>query len=311
MTESTDTPSEAPGELNVDTAAKAFENLLDPPEAEDPKVDTEVDPPKEAETNAQDEGGDAPITITVDGKQVTLTQDQLADAYKNGLRQSDYTQKTMALADQRKTAEAEAQKAIAERQTYANNLQKMSAQLEGAIEQQAKIDWDSLITNDPVEAMRQQHLLQKRQAQLAQSQQELHRIAQLSQSEQAEALRGHLQSQQQELLAKLPEWKDEGKAKSEREAIKAYLTKEGYDAKAIEQISDHRAVVLSRKAMLYDQMVAKASAAAKKVQNLPTKVERPGVSSQPEAPDGRSAAMRRHSKEGSLESLADAFTSIL
>lgn len=312
----TDTPSQESGELTIESATTAFENFLEPvSEADEPKVDTELDPKKpekeEAEPNAQEEGDDAPITLEVDGKQVSLTKAELAEAYKNGLRQSDYTQKTMAVAEQRKAADAEVQKTLQERQTYAQNLAKMSLQLEGAIEQQSKIDWDALISSDPVEALRQQHLLQKRHAQLSQNQQEQARIQQQAQAEQAEATKHHLRTQQDELLAKLPEWKDETKAKSERESIKEYLSKQGYDEKDIAAIQDHRAVILSRKAMLYDQMVAKASAAAKKVQNTPTKVERPGVSSSPETPDGRTAAMRRHSKEGSIDSLTAAFESIL
>lgn len=308
----TDTPSQESGDLNVDTAAAAFTSFLEPEAVEDPKVDTEVDPPKkpEPENNAAEEGDDAPITLEVDGKQVTLTKAELAEAVKNGLRQSDYTQKTMALAEQRKAAEAEVQKTIAERQTYAQNLTKQAAQLEGVLEQQAKIDWNALAEQDPVEWVKQKNLYDQRQALLHKNQQEQSSLAEKFRAEQAEATKTHLKTQQDELLAKLPEWKDEAKAKSERESIKAYLQQQGYDEKDIGQIQDHRAVILSRKAMLYDQMVAKASAAAKKVQNLPTKVERPGVTETGNI-DGRTASMRRHAKEGSIESLTEAFASIL
>jgi len=317
MADGTDTPQGEPGDLTLDSAAAAFSALINPPDKDETtKVDTEVDPPepeKPAESNAIDEGGDAPITIEVDGKQVTLTKAQLADAYKNGLRQDDYTKKTMTLAEQRKAAEAETSKAQQERQTYAQNLVKMAAQLEGAIQAQDKIDWDALLTQDPVEFLKQKHLFDQRQAALQSNQQEQQKLAQQFQAEQAEGLKTHLLKEQQALLAKLPDWKDEAKAKSERDALKAYLSKEyGYDESAINGITDHRAVILGRKAMLYDQMMAKAQAAAKKVQNLPTKVERPGVSNVERNPlDGRSAAMQRHSKVGSVESAAAVFSSLL
>lgn len=306
------------GELSLDTAADAFHALLNGPEEVEPTVDTEIDPPKkpaegddkEAEDNAQEEGDDAPITIEVDGKQVPLTKAQIAEAYKNGLRQSDYTQKTMALAEQRKAAEAETLKAQQERQTYAQNLTKSAAQLEGALQEQAKIDWDALLVQDPVEFIKQKHLEQKRQAELQKITQGLQQITEQTKSEQAAQHQAHLTAQQQELLAKLPEWKDEAKAKSEREALKSYLTEAGYDKSAIDNISDHKAVVLARKAMLYDQMMSKAQAAAKKVSNLPQRVERPGVSNEVND-DSRKAAMRRHSQEGTLDSLANAFTSML
>ena len=313
MTTESDNPSGESGALTIDGAAKEFAAMMDPPIEDEPKVDTEIDPPKkpEEEPNAQEEGDDAPITLDVDGKQVTLTKAELAEHYKNGLRQGDYTQKTMALAEQRKTAEAETLKAQQERHTYAQNLGKMAAQLEGALEQQAKIDWSALLESDPVEFLKQKHLYDQRQAALQQNQREQHDLAQRSQAEQAEALKTHLATQQGYLLVKLPEWKDEAKAKSERESLKAYLLKEGYEEKDINAITDHRAVVMSRKAMLYDQMIAKANVAAKKMQNLPTKVERPGVSAETNPLDGRNKAMQRLAKSGSVEDAAAVFATLL
>lgn len=296
--------------------------MIDPPEPQDAetKVDTELDPPKkkegeseepEAEPNAAEEGADAPITIEVDGKQITLTKAEVADAYKNGLRQADYTKKTMEAADTRKTADAEIQKVQQERQAFATNLTKMAAQLEGALQQQSNIDWDALLNADPVEYLKQQHLLQQRQAALSQNQQEQQKVAQAFQAEQATQHRSYLATQQQELLAKLPEWKDEAKAKTEREALKTYLKDQGYDDAAINSVSDHKAVLMGRKAMLYDQMMAKAQAAARKVSTLPQKVERPGVATERNPLDGRNAAMQRHAKSGSIESAAAVFANLL
>jgi hypothetical protein len=314
-----DNPAAESSDLSVDDAAKAFASLIDPepPKEEDPpKVDTEVDPPKEEELkepepNAAEEGDDAPLTIEVDGKQITLTKEQIAEAYKNGLRQSDYTQKTMAVAEQRKAAEAETAKAREERARLSQELQRTQTLLEGAIEQQSKIDWPALIESNPVEALRQQHLLQQRQAALKEANDAQARLAQQIQSDQLKAYQSHLATQQEQLLAKLPEWKDEAKATTERAALKSYLREQGFEESDVNAISDHRAVILGRKAMLYDQMMAKAKAAAKKVENVPTKVVRPGVPNEGNTLDGRTQAMRRHAKEGSIESAAAAFAQIL
>lgn len=314
-----DTPSQESGELSVDAAANLFTNIIDPQVTDDePKVDTEIDPKPNAadnaaepEPNAQDEGGDAPITITVDGKQVTLTTEQIAEAYKSGLRQADYTAKTMAVAEQRKAAEAESTKAQQERAAYAQNLQRMAAQLEGALQEQAGTDWDALLASDPVEYLRQQHLANRRQAALQQNLAEQNELAQKIQADTARQFQSHIETQQQELLAKLPEWKDEAKAKSEREALKEYLKTQGYDEASVNGINDHKAVILSRKAMLYDQMMAKAQAAAKRVTTLPTKVERPGVLTDRNPLDGRTSAMRRLEKTGRVEDAARVFASLL
>jgi len=313
-----DTPSGEPAELSVEDAGAVFASLFsDEPPKEEAKAEEKVEkepeatPEPEPEQNAEEEGADAPITLEVDGKQVTLTKAQIAEAYKSGLRQSDYTKKTTEAAEHRKAADAETQKAQAERRDYADKLQKFTAQLEGAIEQQDKTDWQALLKSDPVEYLNQRHLYDQRQAALKKGQDELATIAQRNQTEQAAAFKAHLAQQQDELLAKLPEWKDEAKARTERDAIRTYLKEQGYSHADVEGISDHRAVILGRKAMLYDQMMAKASAAAKLVHKAPAKVEKPGTTSEVDPTDGRTRAMRQLQKSGSVEDAAKVFAALL
>lgn len=307
-----DTSTEAPiTALNIDSGAAAFADLLEPPkQEEEANVDTEIDPPKEeseVEAPAED---DSDITIEVDGKSVKLSKEELAEAYKNGLRQSDYTKKTMEVAETRKVAEAEIVKARQEREAYGQNLNKMAAQLEGALQEQQKIDWQQLLDADPVEYLKQQHLFQQRQAAYQQTQQAQQQLAMQHQAEQANARQLTLSQQQEELLAKLPDWKDPAKAKAEKAAIGDYLKSIGFDNEAVSNISDHRAVILARKAMLYDQMLTKANAATKRVQAAPQRVVKPGVGDSPRT-DGRSAAMQRLGKSGRVEDAAAVFASFL
>jgi len=315
-----DTPTaESNAPLNVDGAANAFAQLLDPaPEPVEKEAQQDVQAQEEQPVEAEAPEGDAPaedgedgtVEIEVDGKLVKLSKAELADAYKSGLRQADYTKKTMEVAEQRKAAEAETAKARQEREEYAGNLQKMAAQLEGAIEQQQKIDWNALLESDPVEYMRQQHLYQQRQAAYEQNLQEQQKVASLIQAEQQQAAQAHLMEQRDKLLAKLPEWKDDAKAKADKQAISDYLKEQGFEAQAIENINDHRAVIMARKAMLYDQMVAKASAAAKKVAAAPQRVVKPGVG-ESQRVDGRSSAMQRLGKSGRVEDAAAVFAGLI
>lgn len=302
--------------LDTNQAASVFAEMLDPREPEKAiEVDTEIDAPvaePEASTDTEPaaEPDGSKVTILVDGKTVELTPEQVAEAYKNGLRQADYTRKTMETAEQRKAADAAIQQAQIERQNYASNLQRMQAQIEGALQEQQRIDWNTLLESDPVEYLKQQHLLNQRQAALAQNQQQQRYLYEQHQAEQRVQFEQHVMSQREELLAKLPTWKDEQKAAAEREAIKSYLVKEGYSAKDLEAVTDHRAVVMARKAMLYDQMISKAQAATKKVATLPTKVERPGAGETQQV-DKRSSAFNRLSKSGRVEDAAAVFSSIL
>ena len=311
-----DTPVMESTALDENSAADAFLALLNRPEVEEtaedapePEKEREAEPEAEPEAEAESEEDDSPITIKIDGKDVEFSKSELADYYKNGLRQADYTRKTMEVSEQRKAAEAETQKAMQERNVYAQNLQKMAMQLEGALEEQAKIDWDTLLQSDPVEYLKQQSLAQKRQAALQQNLQQQDQVKAVTQAEQQKAFAQHIQDQQDLLLAKVPEWKDKAKAKADTAAIRDYLLEQGYDKQAVETVADAKAVILARKAMMYDQMIAKASVAAKKVSALPTKVERPGTGKT--GLDQRSSAYQRLSKSGSVDDAAAVFRGML
>lgn len=297
-------------------------DAVEPPEkkegAEAAKEPAEGDEP-EAGNNAAEEGDDAPlseeegaeiVTVLVDGKPVELTKAQIAEAHKSGLRQADYTKKTTELAEQRKAAEAETARAREERNQYAQNLQRNQALLEATLQEQQKIDWQALLEADPVEYLKQQHLAQSRQAALQQTHQELAKVQELAKAEHETNFRKHLDSQREQLLAKVPEWKDEAKLKAGTAEIKAYLKAAGYTDAEISTVHDHRAVINVRKAMLYDQMISKASAAAKKVQQLPQRVER-AAGGESGSIDKRTTAFQKFNKSGSVEDAGALFSSIL
>ena len=312
---------ESEAALDVRGGADAFAALLSPAqeaaaeEEKKPEADEQGEPQAEAEAEApaaeESEGEGEAITIEVDGKTVTLSKSELADAYKSGLRQADYTKKTMEAAELRKSADAEIAKARQERETFARTLQEQAVVLSAALQEQQAVDWQHLLNTDPVEYLKQQHLAQQRQAALQRTQQEQQKLYQQQQQEQQQSVRKYIAEQQEALLAKLPEWKDDKKATAEKQAISDYLTHSGYTAEEVGNAADHRAIILARKAMLYDKMIASASAAAKKVSDLPNKPAiRPGSGSAP-AIDKRGAAFQKLTKTGSIRDAASVFESFL
>lgn len=251
------------------------------------------------------------ITIKVDGKDVTLTPAEMAEHVKNGMRQQDYTQKTMVLAEQRKAADTEAAQARAQRDQYAAKLEGFANHANYELHALSEQLTDELLQTDPVEYLTKQRTLQTRQAELVQAQQELQQINGQRQKEQADALKSHLDQQREQLLAKLPDWKDSAKADAESAQIKKYLAGEGFAAEEM-SFTDHRAIVLARKAMLFDSLMERAKGAVKKVSTLPPKVERPGnAETQPRMGDGRTAAMKRLGTTGSINDAAAAFAQSL
>ncbi|MDE2102835.1 MAG: hypothetical protein KGL39_36665 [Patescibacteria group bacterium] len=312
-----DTPSQESGALSLAQAAALYAANNEP----EKKPEAEVEPQAQAEqpeSNAQpegdevntnpdgaeqvEEGADDKITIEVDGKIVELTKSELADAYKNGLRQSDYTRKTMEVAEQRKAAEAEASKARQEREAYQDNLQKMQAVLETAITQQNQIDWQSLLESDPVEYLKQQHLYQQRQAAYQQNMLEQQRIGEMANQERQKEAQSYLTTQWDKLTERLPEWKNPEVAKSKKAELRSYMLKEGANDKEVDSLTHHLAIVWAEKAMKYDALMSKANVAEKKVAAAPQKVVKPGVAGT--ANDQRTAAWQKFNKSGSLQDAA-------
>lgn len=313
------------GALNESSAAAAFTAMLggddidkeqppaDAPEPEAPAVEGEEVEATEPEDNET-------VTVLIDGKPVELTKDQISKAVKGDWQQADATRKTMAAAEVRKTAEAEIAKTRDERNQYAQGLQRAQMQLEGALQDQQRIDWSALLETDPVEYLKQQHLAQARQSALQENQRQQQQINAVSQAENDAAYKIHLQSQREKLLAKVPEWKDEAKQKAATAEITKYLIDFGYSSEAVtgydergekvgDGITDHLPVLLARKAMLYDQLMSKASVAAKKVANLPQRMER-SAGNDAHTVDKRQASFQRLSKSGRVEDAGSVFASM-
>lgn len=326
-----DTPTAGPNEgLSVNQAAEAFSSLLDDDQPagagdhvepkKEPAADAAANPDASANADAageeQQQGDDAGqgdqtqpemFTVKIDGKEIQVPREEVIAGYQ---RQQDATKKTMAAAETRKAAESEITQARAERQQYAANLDRFQVQLETALQQQQDIDWSALIDSDPQEAMRQKHLLEQRQATLQQVRAERHAIGEQAAAEQHQQFVEHLKSQRDEIIAKIPEWKDEGKRKAETAEIRDYLVNNGYTAAEIENVADHRAIMNVRKAMLYDKLMSSADAAAKKVANTPTKVVRAG-SGDAGSIDKRTVAFNHLAKSGSVRAAASVLESML
>lgn len=289
--------------LDPQPEADKVEPVAAEPEEQAPAEDAQANP--EAEEQPQDD--DPTVTVKVDGKDVEVKLSELKGSYQ---KDKAAAQRFEQAAELRKQADAETAKARQERQTYAQNLQAIAMQAHAALQQQQKIDWDALKQSDPVEFVNQVRLAQERQAVLARSSAELQQIAALEQAEHQRQLEAHLTEQSKELVSLIPDWADEAKAKAGKAAVRDYLASRGYDERAISGLTDAKTVALANKARLYDEMVAKASAAAKKVQTLPTKVERSGTGHNPGL-DRRSSAFQSLSKSGKVEDAARVFAGLL
>ena len=302
--------TEPSGEVTpvVVSPESGFEALLSgekPPEAPaEPDAPDAPDVP--AEDNAQAEGD--LFTVKVDGKEIQVSRDELLNGYS---RQADYSRKTAELSQQRQQIEQVANAVLAERQQHQAQLAQMAQALGQQLGEQAKtVNWQQLLDENPQQYLKERHLFEQRQAALQGAQRAQQQAAYEAQQTQSQQLQQRLTQEHQSLTDKLPEWKDEAKATSERASLREFLVASGYGANEIDDVQDHRAVVMARKAMLYDQLQAQADAATKRVSTLPPKVIRPGVA-QTNAGDGRTTAMRELARRGTTDAASRAFEQFL
>ena len=282
----------AAGEDELLTDADADSNETDPEQSE-------IDEDSEEEEQPQ------VFTVKVDGKEVEVSLDELQKGYS---RTQDYTRKTQQIAEVRKHAEAELQAVRAEREQYAHLLGALEAQVQQAT--QPNIDWERLYQEDPIEWVRQREVMRENQEKNAAIQSEKQRLSQLSQQEQMQHQQMVLQHEQEALVAAIPEWKDSKKAAAEKAMLVQFGQKAGFSPDELKNVLDHRAVVLLRKAALYDQMVSKRGQ-IKPVTNNGPRPAKPGAAGRVSNNTEALRAQQRLAKTGRVDDAADAIYKLL
>ena len=282
--------------------AAGDEELLDDADASSDETDPEQ---SEEEGDSEEEEQPQVFTVKVDGKEVEVTLDELQKGYS---RTQDYTRKTQQIAEARKQTEAELQAVRAEREQYAQLLGALQAQVQQAA--QPQVDWDRLYNEDPIEWVRQREVMRENQEKAAAIQSEQQRLAQLSQQEQAQQRQALLAQEQEALVAAIPEWKDAKKAQAEKAMLVQFGQKVGFTPDELKSVIDHRAVVMLRKAALYDQMMSKRGQ-IKPVTNNGPRPAKPGAAGRVSSNTEAMRAQQRLAKTGRVDDAADAIYKLL
>lgn len=248
----------------VQEAANAFQAILDskdtqPPESE--AVATQEDAPEtveeqvtespEASETVTPEPETQTFTVKVDGEDVSVPLDELLKGYS---RTSYFHKKLSEVDRQRKELEAEFLAVKEERQHFASLLPQLKAELENG---EKEPDWQKLLDEDPIEYVKQEAIWRQKRDKRDRLLQEQSRLVQAQQAEQQKVIQQKLQQEAERLSSAIPEWKDAKVAQDEKAGIMDYGVALGYSPDEMAQVYDHRAVILLRKAMLYDQAQSK------------------------------------------------------
>ena len=301
------------GQAELDETQPAEESEEDSEAAASEEDDSGVeDAPDDESSEEQSEEQEEPeeqeqqqtFTVKVDGKEVSVTLDELQKGYS---RTQDYTRKTQQIAEVRKQVEQETHAVRAEREQYAQLLGALQAQLQSS---EPQIDLDRLYHEDPIEWVRQKEVMRERQEKLGAIQSEQQRLAQVSQYEQQRAMEAQLASQQEALLAALPDWKDPKKAKAEKALVIESAKAAGFTDEDLKSVYDHRLVLLLRKAALFDQMVSKRQGIKPVVNNGP-RTAKPGAAGRVSTTTESVRAKQRLAKSGRIDDAASAIELLL
>lgn len=169
-------------------------------------------------------------------------------------------------ADARKAAEAEAATYKAERQAYADRL---GAIVDAVSNSNPKLaewrarDWEKYARENPMESPAEWFAYQKAAGALETAQSERNRVIQQDLNE--KRLKAH-----ETLTEKLDFWKDTDKRKAFQSDLRTWGKGEGWSDAEINGIEDARALMMARKAMLWDKSQAELTKTAALKQPKPS-----------------------------------------
>ena len=271
------------------------------------ETEEEVDEEEETEIVAEE---DLKYTIKVDGEELEVGIEELKNGYQ---RQADYTRKSQALAEQRKETEAiqsERQRLEQERQMYANGLQMLQEQQSSKLQEFDSVDWETLKAEDPYQYMIKKDEYRDAQEKVNNVAQQQALIQQERNEEMQRAKAQFVQQEYNKLVDALPEWKD--KDSTIKKDIQEYAKSVGFLPEEISQLSDHRSVLVIKKAMEYDKLTKKVAPKKKAVKKVP-KVQKSGRGNSKEeaAVDAIKKKRARLQKSGKQDDAASVFYDML
>jgi len=253
---------------------------------------------------------DLKYTIKVDGEEFEVGIDELKNGYQ---RQADYTRKSQALAEQRKETEqiqSERMQLEQERQMYANGLQMLQEQQAAKLKDFDSVDWEALKAEDPYQYMIKKDEYRDAQERVNNIVAEQQAVQQ-EQARQAQQARAHfVQQEYTRLINALPEWGDN--KSTIRKDIQEYASSVGFRPEEINQLADHRSILVIKKAMEYDKLTTKVAPKKKAVKKVP-KVQKSGRGNSKEdvAAENAKEKRARLKKSGKQDDAASLFYDML
>jgi hypothetical protein len=286
MSDTQDMTPQGNAELTVEGAANAFLGLMGGEDGSDGQPEPQLEA-NESEAESEESYDESEVEqdeeveeqeqptyrVKAAGEEREVTLDELIKSYQLG---TDYTKKSQAVAEERKTVEAERhaiQEAKALRDQYAQRLEMMEQMLRPQDETE---NLAYLKETDPIGYSVKVAEMVERDKQLNAVRAERERIAQQQEHERQQNLQRMVAEESQKLVAAVPEFADPTKGEALRKDIRSFGKSLGFSDQELASVYDSRAVLTLYKAMQYDKLMASKPEITKKVNQAP-KVIKPGV----------------------------------
>jgi len=156
---------------------------------------------------------------------------------------------------------------------YANALQMLEQDQQAKLKEYESIDWNTLKEDDPYQYMLKKDEYNDVKASMENAKQQQTIIQQQQQQQAMKARADFVQDQYSKLIEQLPEWAD--KNSTVKDDIRKFAIDSGYAPEEVDQLADHRSVLILKKAMEFDKLTSKVAPKKKAVKKVP-KVQKSG-----------------------------------
>ena len=270
------TPEETTEEIVEETEESEVEASEEDEAEETEEPDDELTEVKEWLIESKDKYDDLQVMTKFNGTETPVPISELVKSYQlnqNAEHRAD------SLKVEREEFKSEKEKILAETNQQLNHASELVSVLEQSfLADFNKVNWEELRENDPGEfSAKRQDLLERQQgiqsikAGIGGKQREIFK----------KEFEAKIRAEQKRLPEVIPEWSDSKVASTESKEIRDYLLSQGLTPDEIDGatdaqgnivslgIVDSRAIMLARKAMLFDKGQKKVEVAKKKVRNVP------------------------------------------
>ncbi len=301
-------PTEDVEESTEETQDEPLEEVS---EDEEDSVEDEDESEEESEEDEVEEESDV-YAVKVGGEELEVSLDELISGYS---RHSDYTRKTQEIASERsQMAELQQQwsneitQAQAERQQYIEALGQFAEQSTAGLEQFNNVDWDNLRQTDPIAFVTKKEEFREAQERVQQVKAEHDRSLQKQNEELAKMRHLAVQEEHKRLIEAVPEWNNKEKRDKMAGDLSSYALEQGFSKEELQQLIDHRSMIVLMKAQKYDAL-QKSDVKSKKLKNKP-KVIRAGKGTNKKSDTAKAkriASMKRLKESGHVDDSVSLF----